>query len=90
MKTHTMGTNSSRMTKPPVLVIGNSNTDLIVKAGRIPKPGETILGGEFARAAAAISVTRFGAQPSAPRRREIEAVLATGKVLSASKVRRPK
>lgn len=44
----------------------------------------------FASAAAAISVTRFGAQPSAPTRREIEAVLATGKVPSASKVRRRK
>jgi ribokinase len=38
------------MTKPPVLVIGSSNTDLIVKAERIPRPGETILGGEFASA----------------------------------------
>jgi ribokinase len=37
--------------KPPVLVIGSSNTDLIIKAERIPKPGETILGGEFVRAA---------------------------------------
>jgi ribokinase len=43
--------NSARMTKPSVLVIGSSNTDLIIKATRIPKPGETILGGEFARAA---------------------------------------
>jgi ribokinase len=39
------------MIKPSVLVIGSSNTDLIIKAARIPKPGETILGGEFARAA---------------------------------------
>jgi ribokinase len=39
------------MNNPPVLVIGSSNTDLIIKAARIPKPGETILGGEFARAA---------------------------------------
>ena len=37
--------------KPAVLVIGSSNTDLIIKAARIPKPGETILGGEFVRAA---------------------------------------
>jgi ribokinase len=36
----------------------------------------------FASAAAAISVTRPGAQPSAPRRAEIELVLATGNVLS--------
>jgi len=42
---------SSRTTKLPVLVIGSSNTDLIIKAARIPKPGETILGGEFVRAA---------------------------------------
>jgi ribokinase len=37
--------------RPPILVIGSSNTDLSIKAERIPKPGETILGGEFARAA---------------------------------------
>ena len=37
--------------KPSVLVVGSSNTDLIIKAARIPKPGETILGGEFFRAA---------------------------------------
>lgn len=40
-----------RMAKPRVMVIGSSNTDLIIKVARIPKPGETILGGEFARAA---------------------------------------
>jgi ribokinase len=34
----------------------------------------------FANAAAAISVTRLGAQPSAPRRVEIEQVLRTGRV----------
>jgi ribokinase len=38
------------MAKPSVLVIGSSNTDLIVKVERIPRPGETILGGEFATA----------------------------------------
>jgi ribokinase len=42
----------------------------------------------FASAAAAISVTRFGAQPSAPTRPEIEAVLASGKVQPGAKVRR--
>lgn len=30
-----------------MLVIGSSNTDLIIQVERIPKPGETILGGEF-------------------------------------------
>jgi ribokinase len=38
------------MARPPILVIGSSNTDLIIKAERIPRPGETVLGGEFATA----------------------------------------
>ena len=57
---------NSQRPKPPVLVIGSSNTDLIIKVARIPKPGETILGGEFARAAGgkganqAVSAARAG------------------------------
>jgi ribokinase len=39
------------MTKHSILVVGSSNTDMIIKVARIPKPGETILGGEFASAA---------------------------------------
>jgi ribokinase len=31
-----------------VLVVGSSNTDMIVRVPRIPRPGETILGGTFA------------------------------------------
>jgi ribokinase len=34
-----------------IVVVGSSNTDLIVKTCRIPKPGETIIGGEFFMAA---------------------------------------
>lgn len=30
-----------------VVVIGSSNTDMVVKAGHLPVPGETILGGDF-------------------------------------------
>jgi len=30
-----------------VIVIGSSNTDMVVKTERFPKPGETIVGGEF-------------------------------------------
>lgn len=30
-----------------ILVVGSSNTDMVVKSDRIPKPGETVLGGEF-------------------------------------------
>jgi len=34
-----------------IIVVGSSNTDMIVKVPRIPKPGETIIGGEFSTAA---------------------------------------
>jgi len=37
--------------KPNILVVGSSNTDMIVKLPRIPRPGETLLGGEFVTAA---------------------------------------
>lgn len=30
-----------------ILVVGSINTDLVIRTSRIPKPGETILGGEF-------------------------------------------
>src|SRR5258707_15531643 len=33
--------------KTRVLVVGSSNTDLVVFCERLPKPGETVLGGEF-------------------------------------------
>ena len=33
---------------PSIIVIGSSNTDMVVTAPRIPVPGETILGGSFA------------------------------------------
>ena len=35
------------MTNNSILVLGSSNTDMIIKMDRIPKAGETILGGEF-------------------------------------------
>jgi ribokinase len=34
-----------------IVVVGSSNTDMIIKVPRIPKPGETILGGKFTTAA---------------------------------------
>jgi len=34
-----------------IVVVGSSNTDMILKVPRIPKPGETILGGRFTTAA---------------------------------------
>jgi len=38
------------MSKPKIVVVGSSNTDMIIKADRIPAPGETIVGGTFATA----------------------------------------
>ncbi len=49
-----------------IIVVGSSNTDMIVKVPRIPAPGETILGGKFVKAAGgkganqAVSAARSG------------------------------
>ncbi len=32
---------------PRIIVVGSSNTDMVVKTQRFPEPGETILGGDF-------------------------------------------
>ena len=37
--------------KPHIVVVGSSNTDMIIRLDHIPRPGETILGGEFLTAA---------------------------------------
>jgi|SRR5271165_3461883 len=34
-----------------VVVVGSSNTDMVLRVARVPKPGETLLGGEFSTAA---------------------------------------
>ncbi len=34
-----------------IVVVGSSNTDMIIQVPRIPKPGETVLGGKFSIAA---------------------------------------
>ena len=34
-----------------IVVVGSSNTDMIIQLDRIPRPGETILGGQFVTAA---------------------------------------
>jgi ribokinase len=39
------------MSKKKIIVVGSSNTDMIIKLDHIPRPGETILGGEFVTAA---------------------------------------
>lgn len=35
------------MPVPKIVVVGSSNTDMVVKSDRIPRGGETVLGGEF-------------------------------------------
>ena len=37
----------TKTNKRKILVIGSSNTDMTVKCGKLPAPGETVLGGEF-------------------------------------------
>jgi len=34
-----------------IVVVGSSNTDMIIQLDKIPVPGETVLGGEFSIAA---------------------------------------
>lgn len=36
--------------RPKIVVVGSSNTDLVVKLPRLPRPGETIIGGTFSMA----------------------------------------
>ncbi len=51
-----------------VVVVGPSNTDMIIKTERFPVPGETIIGGEFATAGGgkganqAVQAVRLGAE----------------------------
>jgi len=54
--------------KSYILVVGSSNTDMVVKAERLPVPGETILGGDFLMAAGgkganqAVAAARLGGE----------------------------
>jgi ribokinase len=56
------------MSAARVVVIGSANTDMVVKAARIPQPGETVLGGEFVMvpggkgANQALAAARLGAE----------------------------
>jgi ribokinase len=55
-------------TKPRVVVVGSANTDMVARAARLPRPGETLLGGEFVMAAGgkganqAVAAARLGAE----------------------------
>ena len=56
------------MANQGIVVVGSSNTDMIIKLDRIPRPGETILGGAFVTAAGgkganqAVGAARAGGQ----------------------------
>lgn len=39
------------MAKPRIVVVGSSNTDMVIQVDHIPRPGETVLGGQFSTAA---------------------------------------
>ena len=36
-----------QMNSPTIVVVGSTNTDMVIKASHLPQPGETILGGTF-------------------------------------------
>ncbi len=54
------------MEKGKIVIVGSSNTDMVIKSARIPRPGETILGGTFFMnpggkgANQAVAVSRLG------------------------------
>ena len=56
------------VTSPRIIILGSSNTDLVLNCARLPKPGETLLGGEFHRYAGgkganqAVAAARAGAR----------------------------
>ena len=65
------------MSKPKIVVVGSSNTDMIVKSPHIPAPGETVLGGIFATAAGGKGATRRLPQRELAARSSLSRALAT-------------
>ncbi len=39
--------NETKVTTEHIVVVGSTNTDMVVRSSHLPKPGETVLGGEF-------------------------------------------
>lgn len=56
------------MPHPKIAVVGSANTDMVIKADRIPAPGETVIGREFVMAPGgkganqAVAAARLGAE----------------------------
>jgi ribokinase len=54
------------MNSPSIVVVGSTNTDMVIKASHLPQPGETILGGTFFMSAGgkganqAVAIARLG------------------------------
>src|SRR4030042_6430098 len=47
--------------KKKIVIIGSSNTDMVIRTPRIPRPGETVLGGEFFMASGGKGANQAGA-----------------------------
>ena len=53
--------------KPKIIVVGSSNTDMVVQVQQLPEPGETVLGGDYIQAQGgkganqAVAAARLGA-----------------------------
>ncbi len=60
--------NAKNSSPRQILVVGSSNTDMVVQSARLPRPGETVLGGTFFMnpggkgANQAVAVARLGGQ----------------------------
>lgn len=58
---------NTQITKQQILVVGSTNTDMVIKAAHLPRPGETVLGGTFFMnpggkgANQAVAIARLGA-----------------------------
>ena len=57
---------TTQTSRRQILVVGSSNTDMVIKAAHLPRPGETILGGTFFMnpggngATQAVAIARLG------------------------------
>lgn len=62
--------NQTDLRRDNILVVGSSNTDMVIKTVHLPRPGETVLGGTFFMnpggkgANQAVSIARLGGQVS--------------------------
>lgn len=60
---------STEPARQAVIVLGSANVDLVIRGPRLPRPGETVLGGEFLRAGGgkganqAVAAARLARQP---------------------------